>query len=770
MGLLDFEAAGPQLKRIKMSELDPELLDKVLELAWEHGEISITSSTDLEFVYRIYKAEKAKDEKGRELLKKAEGLIVMLGALHHDREMQERREQRTRDEKSKMPHRALMEDEINVGAKTRALFGSIGIEDEREMQLAIGLLGERKIEQRIALAKKSALGDKLLRSLFSENPELIRIARDDDFIQELSAIENKRDMIDRWKETNKLPLPVWADYNQSPSVLLVEYTNMYRALVIGMDEGRLDAGPRSAEQVVKMLREIGFTMQEKDGALIIKGPDGKAITIPEGPSEMPHAMDERKAWNWLVGGEEVSPGEQVSTGKILRTVESIIRSKAMAGDEVDVIVVTGDKRKLSQINQLFGRNYGDHALDAYRKIFDMAVTEAAGRGTPHLIRPSMSGDETIGIIVVQRGEGGEVREKLRRCLEEATSSVFRKISQPGTVLGGAMKLLRNPRDSVEALIDISEPVFVRNIEGSVVATRPDGSDAMITRPDGMREFLAAQVRTTDEQGSARHAPALRKALNTPTSPQIESRTALMDADEKASGVAFELKMAVSDQAILNEMQALLPFTGKGLYEVARNSFGIRGLNTFLGHYGANGLIQEVENAVGAFGESEGLDIRRTGTLKYVIESGTAEQAAALKSFVDRRLDESGIGLRTIVNPKAVRDATPAEIEGQIANGHLGLEWASNDYANANAAISAMAIGSDLALAQILGPGSGLDGVTGFIRGHPEVRNYLDFFTAVRSEGISGSDGQELERQFSAFIRTRGNEFASRLESVRAQPA
>ena len=752
---LDIESIGPQLRKIRISQLDPALLDNVLELAADHGfEFTFASSGDLDFLFRIYQAEKVKNKRGNKELKRAENLILTLAGLYFGAEARAGGERTRSEEKRQKPRFDILESELSLSRRVKELFESIGISDEKDMKNAVGLLGEGKVEERIGQVRRCALGDSLARKVFAENPETLSIVRDDDFAEELSAMENKKSMIDSYAASGRGQVPLWADYNQSPNILLVEYKNIYRAL--GMEGVELDAGPEKEEHLRKMLREFGLRLQQDGNRMLIRGADGKVLVIPEpGMAEDagPQSIQEGARFDWRVGGEEVSDGEQASTGRILRMIESSILNAAMTGRESDVIVVTGDKRRLNQINQLFGRDIGDHALAAYREIFSRAVRQAAGQGTPHLIRPSMSGDEAIGIIVVKKGTGAAVRSRLQECMEEATETVFGAVAGHDHPLSGAAGMLRRPRDVVEATIDISEPVLVRRIEkggrSGACAVRADGTDAMILRPDGRREFLAAQVRTTDEQGSASHAPELRRLLNSPTSPQIEYRTAAMGEGERAGGVAFELKLAVEEEAALSRMREALPHTRKGLYEVARNSFGIRGLNTFLGHYGANGLIQRIEDAVGDYARERALEIRRVGSLKYVIVSAGPEEARGLQAFVDGRLREEGILLRTIIRPKAVEGLRPEQIEGEIANGHLGLDWTSGDYERANAAISAMAIGNDGMLGRRRM--ADLAEVIRFVRAHPEIRNCLDLFTAFRTESISGPSGMGMEGAFSSYI-------------------
>lgn len=464
---------------------------------------------------------------------------------------------------------------------------------------------------------------------------------------------------------------------------------------------------------------------------------------------------------WMVGGKQ--------TGAVIQALESWLKSQAKAGEETDVIVVTGDKRKLNQINQLFGLETGDHALNAYREIFKTAVTGAVGKeGASWLIRPSESGDEAIGIIVVPKGKGAEVRAKLEKGIDKATDDVYQKtVGNPDHPLYQTGKLLRKPWDAVSALVDVSPPVQVRMVDGKPVARYADGTEI---NPKGKKGFLSVVVTSTDEQGSASHAPKLRDQLGVGDKAEIDYRTQMMGDKEKASGVAFEVKLAIGDPAVLDVMRGLLPKTGKGLYEVENNGFGIRGLNTFLGHYGANKVIDSVEVAVGDYASSKGLKITRVGTLKYVIEGGTPQAAKELGYFIDGRLQAEGMKLKTNIGTIAeVRNAGKDEVENSIKNGHLDLNWVPQDYTVANAAISAMAIADNKTLTKVFGEGHGLDAIVKMVREHPEIRNVQDIYTAFGDTSIAGKDGPAMKKAFTEYVEKHGGEFFARLGELSKKP-
>jgi hypothetical protein len=241
MAELDIENIGPMLKRVKIAQLEPELLQGVLELAQEHGyEVTVTSLSDLHFLFRIYQAEKAKEERSLQL-KKAEDLILRLAglySLHHEAERRQAKERADSDaEHRRKPRTGLAEEDITVGKRMRGLFAGIGIREEGDVQRAIAMLGEAKAEERVGIILKSSLGDELVKAFFAENPDTVWLMPDERFLDELNAMEAKKGIIDAWSGSRNEPPPLWADYRKSPSVLLVDFEVVLAGLGIGKGAG-----------------------------------------------------------------------------------------------------------------------------------------------------------------------------------------------------------------------------------------------------------------------------------------------------------------------------------------------------------------------------------------------------------------------------------------------------------------------------------------------------------------------------------------------------
>jgi hypothetical protein len=260
------EDVGANLKKIRLEMLEPDLQREITELAAEMGyEATIASSSSLHFLYKIYQTEKARGERSAKALKKAEDMILRLSSLHHaitQREEQRRKEGR----KMKIPL-TLIEGGLSVSKKTRELLNSIGIEDENAIIKAEELFGEKKIEERVGLVQSTTLGKELVKKAFAAYPETILIPNEDDFISELDAMENKKAILDGWAKSGERPLPAWADYNQTPGILIDTYEDITRQLEIPMPAAApLKIGkeityrgrPMDPDDFMKVVKAMGF--------------------------------------------------------------------------------------------------------------------------------------------------------------------------------------------------------------------------------------------------------------------------------------------------------------------------------------------------------------------------------------------------------------------------------------------------------------------------------------------------------------------------------
>ncbi len=273
---METEHIGDALKKLTFRQLVPELRQEVLELAAEMGyEETVTSRSSLEFLFRIYKAEEVKKRRSREQLKKAERLILKLNSFQHAIQKREER----RREKRKRPKLRLVEGGVMASEKTRELLARIGITDEESIEQAEALFGEEKIESRVELALSIDVDHNVIKKLFGAYPGVFLLPREDDFISELDAIENKRQLIHEWSVTNGSAPPSWADYNETPGILIDSYQDISRLLELeepvesDIRELKYRGKPMKPQDFKKVMLAMDFeeVRESKHGTLLRRG-------------------------------------------------------------------------------------------------------------------------------------------------------------------------------------------------------------------------------------------------------------------------------------------------------------------------------------------------------------------------------------------------------------------------------------------------------------------------------------------------------------------
>ncbi len=569
---------------------------------------------------------------------------------------------------------------------------------------------------------------------------------------------------------------------------------------------------------------------------------------------------------WTVGGREAD------MGTLLRTIEDSVITMAQGGRESDLLIFSGDKSLLNAINNLFGEAWGDIGLSAYREIVRLALAELTRPGeASYFMRPSPKGDETITVVVLRPNRGEQVRSRIDGALRRATERVLNGADSPyAEALGQIRGRVADPARLVSASLNTSRTIRVRRDEsGRVTATYPGGENAYIQREGGRREFLTHAATAADdpafagplrkalhveeapnrspailgrETGLVQEAWGRRSAPRTDSERAIVARTTevlrangadaanptarqLQDAvrtvaNERAvmsdtetvrvPSTAFEIRLSVTDPAVLAQIGSRLPETGKGVAEVFNNIFGIRAVNTFLGHDGANAAINFIDGLVLRYANEHNLPIRELGTMKFIIDGGTPEQVQGLYRFINEQIraqpQASRFGFEVSDRSPVVRlepGTTGESARTHVSNGHMVVErrgpqrrlpegWTeaqakttdwdgeTRRYATANAIISAFnsRMATEPFLRQLLGDQyEALRPIIAIVRARSEIigsdaiRNFEDLVFALRDSRIGGAQGRILEGAFRSFVVEHGAEFRTRLaEAVPAAPS
>jgi predicted RNA binding protein YcfA (HicA-like mRNA interferase family) len=296
---MEIDDNASALKKIRFGMLEPELQKEVLELAGEMGyEVTLSASSNLHFLLRIYEAEKVKEKRGRQALKRAEEMILRLSSLHHASTQGDiQRSGGSGARRARIPLTAI-EGGLSVSSRIRRLFESIGITDDKTMEQAVGLLGERKIEERVEYVHRTSLGDDVVKKVFGAHPQVILIPRDEDFLKALTEMEKKKQTIDGWAAAAGKAPPPWADYRQTPGVLLAPYQDILRQLSVKEAAAPKSQAPPGAEgkrikftdkpmrpsDFIKVMEELGFSYvrEATHGPLYKNENTGDTVVVARG--------------------------------------------------------------------------------------------------------------------------------------------------------------------------------------------------------------------------------------------------------------------------------------------------------------------------------------------------------------------------------------------------------------------------------------------------------------------------------------------------------
>jgi len=291
---MDTSESASFLRKMKLGELVPDLRQQVIELASQMNyETTLKASRSLYFLFELYQAEKAKEEKSQDQLKKAEDLIIRLETLQHSVMARSARKGKEK-EKERGPQFRKIEVEIAISDKTRKLFSSIGINDETVMAKTIEAMGERKTEERIELVHATNLGDELTRRFFPSYPELLAEPNDEQFVNELEILEMKKAVVDCWVLANGRPPPQNADYGNNPGLLLESFHEIARQLGAEIPEAvkrsleevekkvvKYRGKPMHPDDFIKMAQAFGFSIvrKSKHGVLMKNEQTGKMTCV-----------------------------------------------------------------------------------------------------------------------------------------------------------------------------------------------------------------------------------------------------------------------------------------------------------------------------------------------------------------------------------------------------------------------------------------------------------------------------------------------------------
>lgn len=263
---MDLDDIRTMLKKTRVRELDPALRKEVLGLASElENETTITTKSNLHFIFELYQKERKRDKKNLKILRKAEQIMANLAELHQLRH--ERNRPPIKRDDTPIIGRHFGGSEMQFSRKITELFESIGITERKEMERIVGIIGEREVETRIETIHISKLEGETAKALFGKHPELLCIPEEAAFFEKIEGIEKKIAVIDAYM--NSTGIPESMDYRKFSDVLLLDMGEVVSNL--NMDTANKvtkDEVTETAEQQ-KGPKYIARTMKTKEMAAVL---------------------------------------------------------------------------------------------------------------------------------------------------------------------------------------------------------------------------------------------------------------------------------------------------------------------------------------------------------------------------------------------------------------------------------------------------------------------------------------------------------------------
>ncbi len=264
------------------TELDPKLASELDKFLREFDlDINLSDLSGLGFLYELWKKEKgkqeAKEKYARNLLKKAEGLIVSISGFKASKFASKP------EAPSAKPQFRAIQGGLSINENERRLFGRLGIIEESKMVEVLHVITAQQLSDRVELAE-GMLPAAVARKIFASNPMALT-KNDDQFLETLETLQNKHIIIEAARETGQSI----QGYEQDPKALWLDYQELQQLLKIDTPKpeghhagekpqtiqkmGR-DIGEMKGEDILKVLVKLGCNIRDAKGSshVIVRNP------------------------------------------------------------------------------------------------------------------------------------------------------------------------------------------------------------------------------------------------------------------------------------------------------------------------------------------------------------------------------------------------------------------------------------------------------------------------------------------------------------------
>ncbi|MEM0437939.1 MAG: hypothetical protein QXU54_01420 [Candidatus Micrarchaeia archaeon] len=378
------------------------------------------------------------------------------------------------------------------------------------------------------------------------------------------------------------------------------------------------------------------------------------------------------------------------------------------------VVLSSDKSGLSKLNSL-SRRLGDASMDVYvnsLRRLGALIRERYGEDVIIVVqRTSESSDEVyFSLLCKDKGKLASIMNELWKIHDEIVTSASAKENLYGLAIDGIpiekyldIIGLRNPKQFYNLTIGGSKIHSLRLENGNWILVNEESGKLkrkVVSGVDGSEAF-GEMVLNAENEGvkigyKRRMFHILPKKVTLESLMKmfgIKGRSGILFKTGKVEeGVtpqaAFEVKVSLDMQKGQQDEMLRYVFgekvgdeyygTRKGLVEVLKNLFGMRGLNTFFGHAGLDAVATAVDEGVAAFmAANTGVEIMHTGPLKYVVVKGwTPAVEAELTNYITKSLQGKKMKMKANINSATVNSLDGAfEV---LLSKSLGRELSTQD--------------------------------------------------------------------------------------------
>jgi len=471
------------------------------------------------------------------------------------------------------------------------------------------------------------------------------------------------------------------------------------------------------------------------------------------------------------GGSLRTDRMQQYNGEVFTIMEGKMAEAAKAGKRNYRVVFDIDAKGLGQANKTMGRTIGDAKLTVTETTIYSEVSSRMKEGES-VVLTRVGGDEYR--LVVSSSDAA-IAQRIEGPLKNLPSK-FKGISSKEI----EAELVRLGVAEADAKLMAQATNGLRHKE-SAFGFKIFASKTELITTENAHGTIMRGVGEAERSGMDRITQRVQERIGlegkTASQIKVPKELAVVSPNERVSGNAYRISLALDDLAMLKELKNWLPEREKALVEIHTNSFRNRGGNTIWGEVAQNYVGTELLKSIAEVQKNTGCKIRFTGDFQIVVEGGNvspSEMAALIQKTANSSFKKSGLKLSTnVINGGEVANLNPAEIDVLLTGKEMNRTLTINSINAAETLVSVFEGGSEGLARYYLGKDfEGMSGLWARMRKshkegglpvrNPSIRDFSEWAGGrakeLRAEGNSGEAAllnQTVERFFD-YVQNESN--------------